>query len=49
MIHIYIIPKEFIIAYNLQETVNNDYIYLRVTKGIYGLPQAGRISYDSLV
>ena len=35
--------------YNLQEKSHNGYIYARVTKGIYGLLQSGRISHDSLL
>ena len=34
---------------NLQETSHNAYIYVRVTKEIYGLPQAVQIAYDALV
>ena len=35
--------------YNLTEKSHNGYIYDRVTKGMYGLPQAGRIAHDALV
>ena len=28
---------------------HNGYIYTKVTKGIYGIPQAGRIAHDALV
>ena len=34
---------------NLKEKSHNGYIYARVTKGIYGLPQAGRVAHDALV
>ena len=43
------IPQDFVEKYNLQEKSHNEYIYERVTKGMYGLPQAGRISYQALV
>ena len=43
------ITQEFVDKYNLQEKSHNGYIYERVTKGMYGLNQAGRISYDALV
>ena len=35
-------------AYSLKDKVQNGYIYARVTKDIYGLPQPGRIAQDSL-
>ena len=34
---------------NLAEKAQNGYIYARVTKGIYGPPQAGRIEHEYLV
>ena len=43
------IPQEFVEKYNLTEKSHNGYIYARVTKGMYGLPQAGRIAHDALV
>ena len=49
MIQISMIPQEFVDKFNLQEKLHNGYIYARVTKGMYGLPQAGRIAHDSLV
>ena len=42
MIQIAIIPQEFVDKYNLQEKSHNGYIYARVTKGMYGLPQLGK-------
>eukprot|EP00957_Ditylum_brightwellii_P046485 3527710-Ditylum_brightwellii.AAC.1 len=44
-----LIPQEIIEQYNLTPLVHNEYIYLKITKGIYGLPQAGRIAHDLLV
>ena len=35
--------------YNLKEKLHNGYIFTRVTKGVYGLPQAGQIAHDDLV
>ena len=43
------IPQEFVYKYNLPEKSHNEYIYARVTKGMCGLPQEGRIAHDSLV
>ena len=49
MIQISMIPKEFVEMYNLAEKSHNEYICSRVAKGMYGLPQAGRIAHNSLV
>ena len=38
MIHASIITEEFMTAYNIKEKVHNEYIYERVTKGMYVLP-----------
>jgi hypothetical protein len=44
------IPEEVIEHYNLKELATSDgYIYCKVTKGMYGLPQAGIIAQDLLV
>ena len=48
MIHIFMIPQEFVDKYNLKEKLHNGYIFTRVTKGMYGLPQSGRISQNAL-
>ena len=48
-IQISMIPQEFVEKYNLAEKSHNGCIYARVTTVMYGLPQAGRIAYDSLV
>ena len=42
------ISQELIIAYNIKEKLHNVYIFLRVTKVMYGLPQAGIIEHDAL-
>ena len=49
MIQLSIIPQEFVVKYNLAEKSHNGYIYSRVPKGMYGLPQSGRISHDALL
>jgi hypothetical protein len=36
-----LIPQEFIDMYNLTAKVKNGYVYNKIQKGIYGLPQAG--------
>ena len=49
MIHISIIPQQLIYIYNIKDKVHNGYIFARVSYGIYGPPQEGRITHDSLV
>jgi hypothetical protein len=36
-----LVPEEIIQEYDLHSFVNNDYVYVRIDKGMYGLPQAG--------
>ena len=43
-----IIPDEIIEQYNLLPLVVNESIYIEIQKGMYGLPQAGKIAYDRL-
>ena len=49
MIHIVMIPPNFLDKYNLQLKAHNGYICARVTKGMYGLPLSGQIAHDALV
>ena len=49
MIQIAMTPPKFVEKFNLQEKSHNVYIYERVTKGMYGLPQEGRTAHDALV
>ena len=49
MIQISMIPQEVVEIYNLTEKPHNGYIFVRVTKGVYGIPQAGRIPHNALV
>ena len=48
IIQIALIPQEFVDKCNLQEKENNGHIYEIISKEMYGLPQAGRISNDVL-
>ena len=42
------IPKEFIAEYNLIPYANNGWIYLKIIKGCYSLPQSGMLANDLL-
>ena len=46
-IKVSMIPKEFMDKYNLNDKVHNGYIFVWVTKGVYVLPQVGRIAHDA--
>lgn len=48
-IPINIIPQEIIDLYNLMDLVVDGYVYVEVSKGMYGLPQAGRVASDELL
>ena len=43
------IPPKIIELYNLQPLIHNGAVYVEIRKGMYGLPQAGRIASDALV
>ncbi len=48
-IHISLIPDEVINEYNLRNSATLDgYVYIEVTKGMYGLPQAGLLANELL-
>ena len=43
-IPIKLIPQEFIYFYDLAPKVKNGYIYMEISRGMYGLPQSGILS-----
>ena len=45
-ISIKIIPQEIIDKYKWNEIEENGWVYIKIVKGIYGLPQAGKISHE---
>ncbi len=45
----HLIPKSFIDKHNLQRYLYNNKYYVRVDKGIYGLPQAGNLAQQRLL
>ena len=49
IIHISMIPQEFVGKYNLKEKAHNGKMFSRVNKWVYVLPQSGKIAYDALV
>ena len=49
MIPINVIPPDIIEKYNLLDYVVNGKVYVEVSKGIYGLPQAGKLANEQLI
>ena len=43
------IPDDIQQRYNLAQLWQGDYVYVEISKGIYGLPQAGKLAQDRLV
>ena len=46
---IWMLPDEIIAQYNLTPLFHNGYVYVEIRRGMYGLPQAGRIANDQLI
>jgi hypothetical protein len=44
-----VIPPDIFEKYKLKELVTNNKVYVEVSKGIYGLPQAGKLANDQLI
>jgi hypothetical protein len=42
------VPDEILDTYNLRPLIHNGYLYVEIAKGMYGLPQAGKIANDLL-
>ena len=42
-------PPDIVKDYNLMAKVKNNTVYGKVTKGMYGLPQAGKLAHDDLI
>jgi hypothetical protein len=44
-----VIPEDIVTQYNLRDLAVDGYVYAEIQKGMYGLPQAGRIASDALI
>jgi len=42
------IPQEFIDEYDLTNYAHNGWVYFSIHKGVYGLPQSGKLAHDQL-
>ena len=47
-IQLAIIPQEFIDEYDLTAFTHHGWVYFEITKGVYGLKQAGKLANDLL-
>ena len=48
VVHKKMIPEDIINEYRLQKLFSNGSILVKIRKTIYGLPQAGRLSYKDI-
>jgi hypothetical protein len=46
---IHMIPTDIIESYKLAPLVKNGFVYVEIRRGMYGLPQAGKIANDQLI
>ena len=47
-IPLYMLPDAIIEQYNLLPLVHNGHVYVEIRRGMYGLPQAGKLANDQL-
>lgn len=43
---VHMIPDSIMELYELHNLVHHDHVYVEIRKGMYGLPQAGKIAND---
>lgn len=48
-IPISMLPNAIIEQYNLMPLVHNGHVFVEIRRGMYGLPQAGRLANDQLI
>ena len=44
-----IIPAEIMQHYKLEDIAEGGWVYMRIDKGMYGLPQAGKLANELLI
>jgi hypothetical protein len=47
-IPVHMVPDDLIDEYKLRPLIHNGFLYVQVRRGMYGLPQAGRLANDQL-
>jgi hypothetical protein len=48
-IPLFMLPADIIEQYNLLPLVHNGYVFVEIRRGMYGLPQAGKLANDQLI
>jgi hypothetical protein len=48
-IPLHMLPQAIIDQYNLTPLVHNNYVYVEIRKGMYGLPQAGKLTNNLVI
>ena len=48
-IPVHLVPDEILDYYNIRHLIVNNYLWIAIDRGMYGLPQASRIAYEHLV
>ena len=48
-IPVWVVPDTIMLEYDLAKLVVNGFLYVEIRKGMYGLPQSGRIANDRLI
>ena len=43
------LPDAIIDQFNLRPLIHNGFVYVEIRRGMYGLPQAGRLANDQLI
>jgi hypothetical protein len=46
---LHMLPASIIEEYNLTPLIHNGFVYVEIRRGMYGLPQAGKIANDQLI
>ena len=48
-IKLHLIPQDFVYLYNLTSIAKNGKVLVKIVKGIHGLKQAGKLTYNDLL
>ena len=47
-LHLSVLPEHIKQQYNLEKKAKNGYVYVKIWRSIYGLPQAGKLANTAL-
>ena len=43
-----LIPPDIFSLYNLEPIISNEHVFIKISKGVYGLKQAGILAFQAL-